>query len=95
MENNNLEELYNNMQKIHEKATVIYDQTGIPSALKNEFKNKVSQYSGMYESVENMKELTSKPDTLVNLINQQVEIMNVWIKWELDWAKRAACYVSV
>jgi len=35
-----------------------------------------------------MKGLTSKEDTLENLINQQIEILNVRIKWELDWAKR-------
>ncbi len=90
MDKKKLEDLYMNMQKIHERARIIFEQEGVPSMLKNEYKNKVSQYDGMYDSVETMKQMSSKEETIDNLINQQIEILNVRISWELDWAKRAA-----
>ena len=90
---NNLEELYANMQKVHEKATMIFQQDGVPSMLKNEYRNKVSQYDEMLESVETLKKLCSKPEAMTNFVNQQMEILNVRIKWELDLAKRALGYL--
>ncbi|MBO6130245.1 MAG: hypothetical protein J6P79_15335 [Pseudobutyrivibrio sp.] len=84
-----LEELYEKMTQVHEKAENIYGQEGVPSMLKNEYRNKVSQYDNMYASIETMKQMSTKEETLENLANQQIEILNVRIKWELDWANRA------
>ena len=88
MDKSKLEELYNKMSLVHEKAQSAYQQEGVPSMLKNEFNNKVSQYNEMYENCESMKLMTSKEETIDNLFNQQLEILNVRIKWELDWIKR-------
>ncbi|MBQ6461925.1 MAG: hypothetical protein IJJ59_01205 [Pseudobutyrivibrio sp.] len=88
MDKSKLEELYNKMSLVHEKAQSAYQQAGVPSMLKNEFNNKVSQYNEMYENCEAMKLMTSKEETIDNLFNQQLEILNVRIKWELDWIKR-------
>ena len=89
MDNTKLEELYSKMTQVHEKAGAVFAQEGVPSMLKNEFRNKVSQYDEMYENCEFMKGITLKQETIDNLLNQQAEILNVRIKWELDWAKRA------
>lgn len=89
MENKDLKELYEKMQKVHGKALEIFNLNKASSMLKNEFRNKVSQYDSMYDSIESMKAITDKAETMENLINQQLEILNVRIKWELDWAKRA------
>ncbi|SEK58656.1 hypothetical protein SAMN02910377_01245 [Pseudobutyrivibrio ruminis] len=83
-----LEELHSKMVQVHDKAQSLFEMDNVPSMLKNEYRNKVSQYDNMYDSIETMKGLTSKEDTLENLINQQIEILNVRIKWELDWTKR-------
>ncbi len=83
-----LNDLYNKMMQVHEKATDVFNNESTPSMLKNEFNNKVSQYDGMYDSVVTMKEMSSKPETIDNLTSQQIEILNVRIKWELDWMSR-------
>ena len=74
---------------VHEKARQVFDKPGLSSMLKNEYKNKTAQYSSMYDSIETMKSISDKEETIANLINQQIEILNVRIKWELDWATRA------
>ena len=89
MNEEKLKELYDKMIQVHEKAESIYNKEGVPSMLKNEYRNKVSQYNDMYENCQDMKLMTSKQETIDNLLNQQAEILNVRIKWELDWAKRA------
>lgn len=83
-----LNDLYNKMMQVHEKATDVFNNASTSSMLKNEFNNKVSQYDGMYDSVVTMKEMSSKPETIDNLTSQQIEILNVRIKWELDWMSR-------
>ena len=88
MNEEKLKELYDKMTQVHEKVESIYDKEGVPSMLKNEYRNKVSQYNDMYENCQDMKLMTSKQETVDNLLNQQAEILNVRIKWELDWAKR-------
>ncbi len=88
MNEEKLKELYDKMIQVHEKVESIYDKEGVPSMLKNEYRNKVSQYNDMYENCQDMKLMTSKQETIDNLLNQQAEILNVRIKWELDWAKR-------
>ncbi len=88
MNEEKLKELYDKMTQVHEKVESIYDKEGVPSMLKNEYRNKVSQYNDMYENCQDMKLMTSKQETIDNLLNQQAEILNVRIKWELDWAKR-------
>lgn len=88
MNEEKLKELYDKMIQVHEKAESIYDKESVPSMLKNEYRNKVSQYNDMYENCQDMKLMTSKQETIDNLLNQQAEILNVRIKWELDWAKR-------
>lgn len=88
MNEEKLKELYDKMIQVHEKAESIYGKEGVPSMLKNEYRNKVSQYNDMYENCQDMKLMTSKQETIDNLLNQQAEILNVRIKWELDWAKR-------
>lgn len=94
MDKSKLEELYNKMSLVHEKAQSAYQQEGVPSMLKNEFNNKVSQYNEMYENCESMKLMTSKEETIDNLFNQQLEILNVRIKWELDWIKRVVASLT-
>lgn len=94
MDKSKLEELYNKMSLVHEKAQSTYQQEGVPSMLKNEFNNKVSQYNEMYENCEDMKLMTSKEETIDNLFNQQFEILNVRIKWELDWIKRVVASLT-
>jgi len=94
MDKSKLEELYNKMSLVHEKAQSAYQQEGVPSMLKNEFNNKVSQYNEMYENCEDMKLMTSKEETIDNLFNQQLEILNVRIKWELDWIKRVVASLA-
>jgi len=94
MDKSKLEELYNKMSLVHEKAQSAYQQEGVPSMLKNEFNNKVSQYNEMYENCEDMKLMTSKEETIDNLFNQQLEILNVRIKWELDWIKRVVASLT-
>lgn len=89
MKNEELEALYNKMKKVHEKAQEIFKQGNLSSMIKNEYKNKVSQYDSMYQSLEDMKALSDKEDTVESLITQQAEVLNVRIKWQLDWAKRA------
>lgn len=89
MSNIKLEELNTKKEMVHEKAKSLFEMENVPSMLKNEYRNKVSQYDNMYDSIENMKQLSTKEDTIENLINQQIEVLNVRIKWELDWAKRA------
>ncbi|MCR5581840.1 MAG: hypothetical protein K6F66_09660 [Pseudobutyrivibrio sp.] len=88
-----LQDLLNKVAQIHSKAEIIYKEDMVPSSLKNEYRNKVSQYESMYDSVETMKQMTDSDDTMNNLINQQIEILRVRIKWELEWANRAAGYL--
>ncbi|SDB12024.1 hypothetical protein SAMN02910298_00609 [Pseudobutyrivibrio sp. YE44] len=89
-----LEELYSKMMQLHERAEIVFSQDGVPSMMKNEFKNKVSQYNEMYENCETMKLMTSKQETIDNLLNQQAEILNVRINWELGWVKTVLEHIS-
>ena len=75
--------------KVRGKSKELFEMDKLSGMLKNEYKNKVNQYDNMYDSVETMKQLSSKPETTINLLEQQVEILTVQIKWELDWTKRA------
>ena len=90
MENTKSKELYEKMTKVHVKAAFLYEMEGVSPTLKNEYKIKVSQYDGMYISLETMKSMTTKQDTIDNLDSQQIEMLNVRIKWEMDWATRVA-----
>ncbi len=94
MGDNKLKELYEKMQLVHNKSQGLFDLGTVPSMLKNEFNNKVSQYDNMYDSIETMKAMTDNQETIDNLINQQIEVLTVRIKWELDWATRAAARIG-
>lgn len=94
MDTTKLEELYKKMAQVHEKSVEIIDSHKISSLLMNEYNNKVNQYDDMYKSLETMKALTSKEETIDNLINQQIEALSVRIKWELDWLKRVASSIN-
>lgn len=94
MDTTKIEELYKKMAQVHEKAVEIIDNHKISSMLMNEYNNKVNQYDDMYKSLETMKALTSKEETIDNLINQQIEALSVRIKWELDWLKRVASSIN-
>lgn len=94
MGDNKLKELYEKMLLVHNKSQGLFDLGTVPSMLKNEFNNKVSQYDNMYDSIETMKAMTDNQDTIDNLINQQIEVLTVRIKWELDWATRAAARIG-
>ncbi|MCR5272677.1 MAG: hypothetical protein K6E13_06820 [Lachnospiraceae bacterium] len=76
------------VEDIHKKAENIIGEGGFSPILKNEYKNKISQYVKMYESVETMKKMTDNAMTLERLIDQQIEILNVRIVWEKDWIKK-------
>ncbi len=89
----NLEKLEAKAERVHQKAQQIFEQPEISSMLKNEYKNKIDQYTSMYESIDTMKKISDKEETIANLVNQQIEILNVRIKWELDWANRAICFL--
>ena len=95
MNNTKLDELYNKMITVHEKGQAVFDTEGVPGMLKNEFRNKVSQYDEMYENLETMKALSSKPETIDNLVEQQLEMLNVRIKWEIEWATKALEYLRI
>ena len=95
MDTTKLEELYKKMIQVHEKSVEIIDNHKISSMLMNEYNNKVNQYDDMYKSLETMKALTSKEETIDNLINQQIEALSVRIKWELDWLKRVASSINI
>jgi hypothetical protein len=82
------------MTQVHEKSVEIIDNHKISSMLMNEYNNKVNQYDDMYKSLETMKALASKEETIDNLINQQIEALSVRIKWELDWLKRVASSIN-
>ena len=94
MSSNKLKVLLEKMQLVHDKAQGMFDIGTVPSMLKNEFNNKVSQYDNMYDSIETMKAMTDNQETIDNLIGQQIEVLTVRIKWELDWATRAAKLIS-
>ena len=94
MGDNKLKELYEKMLLVHNKSQGLFDLGTVPSMLKNEFNNKVSQYDNMYDSIETMKAMTDNQETIDNLINQQIEVLTVRIKWELDWATRAAARIG-
>ncbi len=89
MENKALCDLISQADEIHKNAGEIINKGGFSPILKNEFKNKISQYEKMYESVETMKTLTENDKALERLIDQQIEILKVRIDWEQDWIKKA------
>ncbi|MBP5324687.1 MAG: hypothetical protein J6Y86_04255 [Pseudobutyrivibrio sp.] len=80
------------MLEVHESVDKIFKTVEVPSMLKNEYNNKVSQYENMYESVETMKSMAQTEEAKESLINQQIEILNVRIKCEVELAKKAAAY---
>lgn len=94
MDTTKLEELYKKMTQVHEKSVEIIGSHKISSMLMNEYNNKVNQYDDMYKSLETMKDITSKEETVENLTNQQIEALSVRIKWELDWLKRVASSIN-
>ena len=83
-----LEELYQKMIKVHQKTDAIFEQFQVKGMLRNEYNNKVNQYTSMYDSIETMKSLTTSEETITNLINQQMEILHVRIQCELNLAER-------
>lgn len=89
-----LEELYQKKDMVHGKAAQILETQKVPSAMKNEYNNKVSQYDEMYENVESMKLLSTNQETIDNLLKQQLEILTVRINWELRWMKNVLGYIS-
>lgn len=89
-----LEELYQKKDMVHGKAVQLLETQKVPSAMKNEYNNKVSQYDEMYENVETMKLLSGNQETIENLLKQQLEILTVRINWELGWMKNVLGYIS-
>ena len=87
-----MQELYNKMLEVHNTVDSIFKTVEVPSMLKNEYNNKVSQYENMYESVETMKAMAETDEAKEALVNQQIEILNVRMKCEVELAKKAAAY---
>lgn len=87
-----MQELYNKMLEVHNTVDSIFKTVEVPSMLKNEYNNKVSQYENMYESVETMKAMAETDEAKEALVNQQIEILNVRMKCEVELAKKAAEY---
>ncbi len=80
--------------QIHEEAEQLYQEQVLPSVLKNEFKNKTEQYLTMYESVETMKSLATKPEAIENLILQQISILVRCSEVDSDWIRRVNEYLN-
>ena len=87
-----LNKLYGQMSSVHDKAESVFNTSKLSTMLQNEYKNKVSQYNEMYDSLEEMKSLTTNEEALENLINQQIEVLRTRIKWQVDWVGRAIDY---
>ena len=87
-----MQELYNKMLEVHNTVDSIFKTVEVPSMLKNEYNNKVSQYENMYESVETMKAMAETDEAKEALVNQQIEILNVRMKCEVGLAKKALAY---
>lgn len=72
------EELTREMEKmeaIHTETSRLFEASNVTGPLLNEYKRGVEQYESMYQSIENMKMLTSKEDSVKGLINQQLKIL--------------------
>lgn len=89
MKNTELQDLYQNMLQIHGKVDNIFQTVEVPSMLRNEYNNKVSQYENMFESVETMKSIAKTEEAKDSLVNQQIEILKVRIKCEVALAEKA------
>ncbi len=76
------------LQSIHEKAAILAAQETVPGPLKNEFKIKTEQYESMFADLEMMKSLAEKPETINNVLEQEMNVLKTRIKWELDIVKR-------
>ena len=77
------------LDESHAVAIKLFDKDGIPGPLKNEFNIKTGQYDSMFNSIEDMKSLSTKDDLINNLLQQQMEGLKVRIEWERDIIKRA------
>ena len=86
---NELRELHKRMEEVHGRVDVLFKTAKIPSMLMSEYKNKVSQYENMIESVETMKKMANTDDAVEKLIFQQKEILNRRMKCELELARKA------
>ena len=83
-----LQDITKQMQQVHERVDVLFKTAKVPSMLMSEYKNKVSQYENMIESVETMKKMAGSDEAVDKLIFQQKEILNRRIKCELELAKK-------
>ncbi|MCR4694785.1 MAG: hypothetical protein K5773_05655 [Pseudobutyrivibrio sp.] len=81
------------LEESHAVAIKLFAKDGIPGALKNEFNIKTDQYDSMFNSIEDMKSLSTKDEMIDNLLQQQMEGLRVRIEWERDIIKRALNYV--
>ena len=86
---NSLKDLNKKMMDVHSRVDVLFKTAKIPSMLRNEYKNKVSQYENMYDTCETMKTMVDTEDAKQQLVVQQTEILNRRIKCELELAKKA------
>ncbi len=84
-----LQDLNKQVMQVHERVDVLFRTAKIPSMLMSEYKNKVSQYENMIESVETMKKMAGSDDAVEKLIFQQKEILNRRMKCELELARKA------
>ena len=80
------------LQEIHKKAQKLAEADSVPGALKNEFSIKTNQYETMFNDLEQMKALTDKPETIENLLNQEINVLKTRIKWELEIVKKMMTY---
>ena len=87
-----LQDLTKQVMQVHDRVDVLFKTAHIPSMLMSEYKNKVSQYENMIESVETMKKMAGSDDAVEKLVFQQKEILNRRMKCELELARKAqAC----
>ena len=84
-----LQELQKKVNEVHSRVDVLFNTAKIPTMLMNEYKNKVSQYENMIESVEMMKNMAKTDEAVQQLIFQQKEILNKRIKCEMELARKA------
>ncbi len=83
-----LKDLNAQVMQVHERVDVLFRTAKVPSMLMSEYKNKVSQYENMMDSVETMKKMANSDEAVDKLVFQQKEILNRRMKCELERARK-------
>lgn len=77
-----LENIIQELTQLHEKTLLAFEAAELDTATRLEYKRQIDQYENMYQSLEQMKNLSKEENTISSLLVKQSDLLKQRMAFE-------------